>query len=251
MTLGYDELFLLLRDQGALIAATPESALALTVPAVPTWSAEQVLRHTAQVHRWVVEVLRAGQRADLGTIEKSLASAPKGPASIPHYQESLQALVDEFEHHDPDEPCLSFIGPATTGWWMRRQAYEVLVHRHDIESAHLRAPAVTNPRAAADGVDEWVVNYAPRVALRDSKAPPASLLGKRLALVAADLPGTRWVLRSGEDLAQADPDDPADATLSLPAWELLLTVWRRRPLDMTAVTGETFVAQEAYEYVRI
>ncbi|MGL6236561.1 MAG: maleylpyruvate isomerase N-terminal domain-containing protein [Segniliparus sp.] len=241
----------LLAEQGGLLAATPESALGEPVPAVPGWTAEDVVRHTAKVHRWAALVLRSGPQADLGGLVQAVASSPKGPAAIADYRTSLDQLLAEFGRHDFAEAAATFVGPGDVGWWARRQAHEVLVHRHDAQSASVPNPDLVEPLVAADGVDEWAVVFVPRVAIRDKKPVPDLLSGKRVAIEATDVPGARWVVRTDGNLVGERSDGPADAAVALPAWELLLTVWRRKPLEAAAVTGDSLVARGLYDHIRI
>ncbi|ADG97194.1 hypothetical protein Srot_0712 [Segniliparus rotundus DSM 44985] len=76
-------------------------------------------------------------------------------------------------------------------------------------------------------------------------ATPESALGQHVAR--AD----RRVARAGEHLSGVCSDETADRPLALTAWKLLLTVWRRKPLDTAAARGKIPIARGIDDDIRI
>ncbi|AQA22439.1 mycothiol maleylpyruvate isomerase N-terminal domain protein [Rhodococcus sp. MTM3W5.2] len=123
-----------LRTEGLRLAAMPAAALDAHVPTVPGWTLERVVRHTGRVHRWVRTTLAAGPGAELHGAGQP-ESLPRGPDCLPAYRESLEQLLAEISAHDFDRGAPTFAGPGTVGFWARRQAHEVAVHRVDAADA--------------------------------------------------------------------------------------------------------------------
>ena len=67
---------------------------------------------------------------------------------------------------DPGDPCWNFAGTnQVVGFWPRRQMNEINVHACDAALA-AGAEFVVEPVEAADGIDEILVMFGPRLALR-------------------------------------------------------------------------------------
>jgi len=119
-------------------------------------------------------------------------------------------------------------------FWSRRQLHETLVHRMDAEMAMGVAPEA-DPAVAADAIDEFLVNLAPAARFSPQVA---NLRGQGASLLFSGTDaGRAWRVRlepSGFDVGSADAgadEAPfeAQATLSGPALNLLLVLYRRRP----------------------
>ena len=212
----------ILAAEGGRVAALPADALEARVPTLADWDVERVVRHLAKLHHWVRGALALppdGAMADIGP----LPEVPKGPDCLAAYRESLDLLLAAVEARRPDEPCASFIGRESVGWWLRRQAHEVTVHRIDAQDAvHAAggpAPDPIDPDAAADGTDD-----------------PAP----------AD--GAEWLLAFGNQGVSVEATHAkGDVALRGPSADLLLVLWRRRPLDLLDIVGDATVAEHLIE----
>lgn len=236
-----------LLEQGGQLAAMPPDALDAPVPAVPGWTLEHVVRHTGKVHRWVTAMLADGPHADPAEVSTRVESLPHGPDCLEAYAHALTAVHEALRAMDPQAPAASFIGPVTAGFWHRRQAHEVTVHRIDaadaVHAAGGPAPTPVPPALAADGVDEWArVFVATRWSQRFGDFP-AELDGRRVALRCTD---TGSALELAFDHGQArvvTGSGTADVELRAAAEPLLLTLWRRRPVETIEVSGDRALAE--------
>lgn len=244
--------------EGARVAALPIERLDAPVPGLTDWTVERVVRHLGRVHRWVTGLLAAPGDADPATVSAAAPSLPRGPACLEAYADSLDQMLASFATAAPDRPVASFAGPADVAFWARRQAHEVTVHRVDAQDAVHAAggapPAPLDPPVAADGVGEWLEVFA------SAQRPPASspLRGRRIECAVTDpVRGpSRWVLHYTQDgtgstaRAPAGVDTP-QVRLAGPAGTLLLTLWRRRPLETVSVTGQVALAAALLDTVRV
>ncbi|HEY5858335.1 MAG TPA: maleylpyruvate isomerase N-terminal domain-containing protein [Aldersonia sp.] len=251
MTVTLDDLVATVRREGERIAAMPVDALAARVPAVPDWTLEDVVRHTGAVHRRVLATLDAAAADPTAERPGPQPLLPPGPQCLVAYREVLDAMLARFAAADPDRPAPSFVGLATVGWWIRRQAHEVTVHRFDAADAVHAAggpePAPADAACAADGIDELTDVMFP------SRLPPLpeSLHGSTIHLHGTDTADAEWLLEFGADgVVASRAHAKADVALRGPAQSLLLVLWRRRPLDVLEVFGDASIAERFLDITR-
>ena len=238
----------------------PVDALAAPVPSVPGWTVESVVRHTGKVHRWTVGVLAAGPDADLGVVGAATTSLPKGPGCLDAYRESLDAICATLANLDPAAPVATFMGPDRGAFWFRRQAHEVSVHRIDAADAMHAAggpsPEPLDVDSATDGVDEWIRLFLGKRWERRFGAFPESLTDRTLHIHGTDDPapidGAEWLITftgdsTGSGIEVAATHAKGDVALRGPAQDLLLALWRRRPLDSLHVIGDRALAQSVID----
>ncbi|HEX2575577.1 MAG TPA: maleylpyruvate isomerase N-terminal domain-containing protein [Aquihabitans sp.] len=246
----------LLRLEGGRLAAMPVDALDAPVPSLPDWTVERVLRHTGKVHQWVAATLAAGPG---GEAAADLPGMPRGPACVPAYREALDGVIAELERRAPDEPVTTFAGPADARFWYRRQAQEVAVHRVDAADAvHAAGGPAPEPLAvdgASDGIDEWAGFFlATRWQQRNGDFPD-DLTGRTIHVHGTDDPappdGAEWLVTfTGDGVEVATTHAKGDTALRGPAEVLLLTLWRRRPLDGLDVIGDRALAERVLDLAR-
>ncbi|WP_241665872.1 maleylpyruvate isomerase N-terminal domain-containing protein [Prescottella subtropica] len=233
-----------LREQGEMLAETPALALAEAVPTVPGWTVEDVVRHTAEVHRWVLTVLAAPVDAHLSRIPLG-DTVPHGPDCLDAYRDDLDDLVDAFTNRDLAQPVRTLSGTGTVAWWLRRQTHEVSVHRIDVADTMkaLGGPSVPalDATVAADGVDEWAHVFLPRLA-RAGRFP--TLDGRSIHLHGTDTGHAEWhLVFAPDDVAVTREHRKGDVALRGRAQDLLLAVWRRRPLSRLETIGDVAIAE--------
>jgi uncharacterized protein (TIGR03083 family) len=200
---------------GQLLAC---SDLDRAVASCPGWRLRDLAHHLGNVHAWAEAATRADAPPDLP------AATPTGRDELTAwYAGTAASLVERLGTADPDEPCWHFgAKPRTVGWWVRRQAHETAVHLWDAQAA-VGTPVALDPALAADGVDEVLDVFVPRQ-VRTGRTPP---LPAAVRLVATDADLDR-VLGDGEPVA----------TVTGPASDLLLVLWKRVPLDRLEVEGD-------------
>ena len=160
---------------------------------------------------------------------------------------------------DPDRPAVTFAGLGTVGWWLRRQANEVQVHRidaHDgVHAGGGPAPAPLAVDGAADVADEWASFFlAVRFGQRFGGLPD-DLDGRSVHLHGTDpeppADGAEWLLSFRDGGAVVERTHAkGDVALRGRAEDLALGLWRRRPLDALDVVGDAALAARLLEVAR-
>jgi uncharacterized protein (TIGR03083 family) len=250
----------ILRAEGARLAAMPADLLDASVPSLPDWTLERVVRHTGKVHQWVTGLLAAPPDVDPRAVSAATAGLPRGAGCLPAYRTALADVVEALASHDPDRPVASFLGAGDVRFWCRRQAHEVTVHRVDAADAvHATggpAPEPVDPSGAIDGIDEWLsVFVATRHAQRFGPFDDA-LRGRTIGIDAGD--PARWTVRLTDDGTGCEISHSAtrgelgvaDSSLAGDPGAVLLACWRRRPLDTLDVRGDRALAETFHDTLR-
>ncbi|CAN5768538.1 maleylpyruvate isomerase family mycothiol-dependent enzyme [soil metagenome] len=238
--------------EGGLLAGLPASSLRAPIAACPGWDVARLLGHVGRVHAWAEAFLAAGP--DGGDVHAG-PRPPTGEAILGWYQERLDGFLAELDRHDPSEPAASFAGPSTVAFWFRRAAHELAVHRWDAQDAIDPGHAAPiTPTRAADGIDEWLEVFVPRVLARNGV--PEEVVGASLHLHCSDeggIDGTgEWILRLTAEGAEVErAHAKGDAALRGPASDLLLAVWHRIGLDAVDVVGDADRAREILATVHV
>ncbi|CAN5507980.1 maleylpyruvate isomerase family mycothiol-dependent enzyme [soil metagenome] len=229
----------------ALLAAVRAAGPSAPVPGCPGWTGADLAWHIGEVQDFWGWVVR----------ERSMAPAEYEDPSRPESADAEQAFTDILtfasaaaaELHrvlteaDPDTPIWNWTGrDQTASWVVRRMAQEVAVHRFDAERTAGRDHRL-DADLAADGIDEFLTFFQP-----SSDVEP---LTGSVHLHVTDADGEWTVLTDDDGAATVTREHTkADAALRGPAHDLLMTLWRRMPVDMVDVFGdralaETFVAR--------
>lgn len=248
----------ILRTEGERLASMPAESLDAPVPAVDDWTMEVVVRHTGKVHQRVTRYLSQDPDKPLSR-DVEVPGIPKGPDCLPAYREALEAILAKFAELDLSRPATTFVGQRDVAWWARRQAQEVSVHRMDCSHAvHFAGGPAPEPLpidGAADGIDEWArIFLAGRFAQRFGPLPEP-LHGRSVHIHGTDDPapadGAEWLLSFGPDGVEVEATHAeGDVALRGPAEQLLLALWRRRPLDSLDIVGDRSVAEQLHDVAR-
>ncbi|MBD8504987.1 maleylpyruvate isomerase N-terminal domain-containing protein [Hoyosella sp. G463] len=249
-----EHLIAVLRAEGDRIAATSPGALALPVPTISGWTVENVVRHTAKVHSWVLAALRLPASAPMPD-PSAMPVMPRGEACIEAYRDAVTQLADDLARRDPDQPTTTFLGPRAVAWWARRQAHEATIHRFDIAYALNAAgggsPDDADPVAAADGIDEWCQVMIPRAIAKGSTVC-ADLDGRSVHIHGTDTDRAEWMIRFADGQAAATYEHAkGDVALRGRAQDLLLALWRRDSLDKLAIHGDRAAAEILTAGIRV
>lgn len=193
-----------LRAEARALAATVSSDTSgLPVPSCPGWDLGKLVRHVGRVHQWALDAITSTAAPGRPVIDP-----PEDAAALAEWYVGQADRLAHALDVDPATPCWTFDGSGTVGFWQRRQAVEVLLHRWDAEGA-VGTPAPLDEALAAEGIDEMVDMMIPR---RVGEGAVTDL--SPLRLVAGD---RSWQVGAGEPAAE----------LSGAAGDLLLVLWGR------------------------
>jgi uncharacterized protein (TIGR03083 family) len=212
---------------------------AAPVESCPGWDVRALTEHVVGIHDWVSAIVRTGAAASAGQ-----PSSPSGGAAelAAWYRAHADEMLALMAGADGDAACWNFSGvDLTYRFWPRRQTHEVTVHTVDVERAAGRDLAI-DADIAADGIDEVLTVFAKRMADRgfgaDVTAPivlAPSDVDASWTVSPPDTPGGAVGVSAG-----ADPQ--AAATVSAPASDLLLALWKRVGIECLEIAGERRVA---------
>jgi uncharacterized protein (TIGR03083 family) len=227
-------------DGPALRAAVGEVGPDPTVPSCPDWTIADLTRHVGSVLAWVGAFAGNGRTDNPG--ERPPAPEPGSWAEtlawFDHTWERTLTLLDGL---DPEQPAWNWAPQAKrAGFWHRRMAHEVSLHRWDAQMTRGMAGHV-EAKLAADGVSEVLDTWLPAGRSRG----PADRHGV-VHLVATDASMEWFVRLRGAGVALLDTatildtdDHHARVEAAGTASDLLLTLWgRTRPEDVLGITGD-------------
>ncbi|WP_030611762.1 maleylpyruvate isomerase family mycothiol-dependent enzyme [Streptomyces fulvoviolaceus] len=225
---------------GLLRAVVTSGAdLSATVPTCPDWSLEQLVRHTGGALRWVELLVRTRAEEDIPEDQVPLGDGPEAAGDAAALDawlaETGEMLVAALREAGPDTEVWAWAGIPDSGFWARRMAHELTVHRADATLA-AGLPYGVAPDIAADAIDEWlqIVEFAQRTMPHDA-AKELRGTGRSIHLHATD--GTpelnaEWVVELTEDiLVWRRGHEKATVALRGPLTAVLLAFYRRLPLD--------------------
>lgn len=204
----------LLRQESTAFSACLGQDLSLPVPHCGDWSLRDLAEHMGHGNRWAAAAV---------TEKRGDYEAPPAPRVDAEVRGWFDASADELLtvlNTDPAIEAWTFYPPHTVGFWQRRRAQEMLIHRWDAQNA-LGDAAPFNPEFAADGVAEVFDTMAPR----QVKLGRAEPLRSALRLRATDT-GQSWTYGPGEPVAE----------ISGTAERLLLMLWGRLSPDDASIS---------------
>ncbi|WP_327391984.1 maleylpyruvate isomerase family mycothiol-dependent enzyme [Streptomyces sp. NBC_01186] len=234
-----------LREEGRLFAdAVEKAAPEAPVTGCPGWSVRDLTTHLGRVHRWARGFVVTGR-----VTRVQLPDVPElaDDALAPWLREGHGALVEALLAAPSDLECLTFLpAPSPLAFWARRQAHETAVHRVDAETS-LGVPLTPlGSGFAADGIDELLCGFAPRIKVPEG----AARTPRTLAVRATDVDGALWTVRLGEPGERlraekvTEPLPEADLVYEGSASDLYLTLWNRLPLTTVTLRGSLETAQQ-------
>ncbi|MGW4540147.1 maleylpyruvate isomerase family mycothiol-dependent enzyme [Streptomyces chartreusis] len=217
---------------------TSGADLSATVPTCPDWSLEQLVRHTGGALRWVELMVRTRAQDEIPEEKVPLHGGPDGegdPAALDAWlAETGDMLVGALRKAGPDTQMWGWAGVHSSGFWARRMAHELTIHRADATLA-AGLPYEVAPDIAADAIDEWlqIIEWAQRN-MPDDPTTDLRRPGS-IHLHATDgSPGieAEWLIDvSGDVIAWRRGHEKATVALRGPLTAVLLGFYRRLPLD--------------------
>jgi uncharacterized protein (TIGR03083 family) len=232
-------------EGGALVRAARAAGEATQVPSCPAWTVDDLVLHAGMI------LVRTRVVLETGTMERPSRAnglVPDQPErdridwferTLPEWVAALRAVGD------PDRPVYTFAPEhQRAGFWPRRMAQEITVHRVDAELAGGQAPSSIDPALAVDGVDELWEIFVP--ALGADRSPGD---GRTVHLHATDADG-EWLVTFGPTLMVEHGHAKGDAAVRGEAGQLLLWLWGRVPLDDLEVFGDRSAAEALRDVTR-
>jgi uncharacterized protein (TIGR03083 family) len=228
----------IVQQDGEALGDAAAADLTAEVPAAPGWDTRELLRHVGFVHTRTSVILQTGTTERPSRKNGLLPEVPDG-GILDWYRSALSTVVADLRAlDDPDRTVWTFFEPQQrAGFWPRRMAHETLVHRVDAEQAVGRPVGPIDPELAVDGVAEVFEVFVPAFA---SGSSPGD--GRTVHLHATDAEG-EWLIRFDPGGLVVEPGHAkGDAGVRVPAADLLLWLWGRRPLDGLDVFGDPAAA---------
>jgi uncharacterized protein (TIGR03083 family) len=214
------------RFAGAYEATSPD----LPVLTCPGWSVYDVAEHLGTVHRWAERLVSLKSPTRIPSDEMDL---DRGPVDAAWIRQGGEILLSTLRAGDPEAPMWAWGEDQHLRFWPRRQLHETLIHRMDIELASGVAPHA-GPSLAADCLDEFLVNLLP--ASRFSPLVRELKGHGEVLLIRANDIDAAWSMRLLEDgFEMSVGSGRSDAAMTGPVLELLLALYRRRPLASTGI----------------
>jgi uncharacterized protein (TIGR03083 family) len=204
------------------------------VPGCPDWRLADLVRHLAEVQHfwaWVVRT-RAADRSGYPEPPRHPDDELLGWLAAQH-AELESALAGAV----PAERVWSWAAQRDVAFVLRRQVHEAVVHTADVEEV-LGDVRPIPTRLGLDGLDEWLEVMVP-AALPDG--PPES--AHPVLFHAVDAGADRTLFPGSRPFPIA--------ALAGTAGDLLLTVWRRVPLEVLTVEGDGLQAIAMINLVKL
>jgi uncharacterized protein (TIGR03083 family) len=217
------------RSFGSLIHSCDAST---PVPTCPGWTVRELFHHVGRGHRWAAQIVatRAVAALDPRFVPEG---EPPGEVTggIDWLVEGAALLVDAVARAGPDTAVWTILGSRPAWWWLRRRAFDTLVHAVDAAMAQGVEHHMSS-LIAAEALTEWLERVA---AQADTSSAPLRP-GQCLSFQATDT-DDRWTVSGTQTgVTWAAEQGPGDVLLRGPMTDLLLAAVRRRRLDETGIT---------------
>ena len=211
------------RDGLALADAAEAAGIDAPVASCPGWDVGRLLAHTAKVFERSTLVVREELLAPPD--RDAFSPFPEGDAGFARFREVHAEVVDTLRASDPAAAAWNFTGgDLTAGFWRRRMANEVAIHRWDAEQA-AGAPTPVVADRAVDGIDELVTVMLPAIAPLKNPGMQGSY-----HLHCTDVDG-EWLTVFADGAATTTREHAkGDLAVRGPASSLFLWAWNRVPV---------------------
>jgi uncharacterized protein (TIGR03083 family) len=221
------------RDGEAFADSCAAADLQAPVPSCPGWSVADLVWHLAEVHWFWTTVVREQLTTPSSYVEPT---RPVDADLLDFYRHGLAETVRVLSAADPDTVVWTWTPDHTAGWVVRRMAHETAVHRWDADQASHRDMPI-EAELASDGIDEFLHYFMGHA--KEGIAPVDGSVHIHCTDVAGE-----WTARPNEgggfDITREHAK--GDCAIRGGASDILLALWRRRPLDGLDIVGDAAVA---------
>jgi uncharacterized protein (TIGR03083 family) len=232
-------------EHSAGLARAADSNLAAPVEHCPGWTVADLVWHVTEVHwfwaKMVAELLPEPPPEDAPGPDR-----PPPEQLVERFRAGAEHLVRVLAEADPAAACWTWASTQQNAGFVRRhQVQEAAVHHWDAEHAAGRDIAL-GTAMSADAVEEFLT-FSVSTVDGYHPDPPRPGLDGALVLAATDA-GIEWTLTDdqlpGTVRFSTGPAGPASARVSGTASDLLLWLYGRVPLPVTAGAAGQQAAEE-------
>ena len=220
----------------ALVSAARRGPSDSPVAGCPGWNLARLCSHVGRVQRYSTAIVSTSSQALMSDIPK-----PQPGTEADYVAAGTGPLLTAMRSRDLEEPCWNFTGSRqVVGFWLRRQAHEVSIHRWDAQSA-VGDPDPIDTELALDGINELFDVILPiRLGGRDDIE-----VGGTIHLHATDSVG-EWILHTDDGVFRVEHGHAkSSVAVRGPADRLLLALWHR--IDIDDETIEVFGDASVFE----
>jgi uncharacterized protein (TIGR03083 family) len=221
------------RDGLAFAGSCEAAGLDVRVTACPEWNVADLVWHLSEVHHFWRTIV-----VDRRTTWEGYGQPPRPVDAelLDFYRAGFADTLQVLSAADPAAPVWTWSSDQSAGFVIRRMAHETAVHRWDADQAAHRDMPI-EAMLASDGIDEFLHHF-----LGDG-VEGAAPIGGSVHLHCSDVAG-EWTVRPNEagGLDVTREHAKGDAAIRGDASDILLALWRRRPLSNVDVVGDPDVA---------
>jgi uncharacterized protein (TIGR03083 family) len=237
-------------ETGLLVVAAADGKDLLTaaerdwsrpVPDCPGWTAADLVGHMGAILGWIARIVSTGAEVP----RRDRETPPADPGELPAwYGAHLDSTLSILAATEPGSLVWTFSsrGDHRAGWWCRRLAVEVAIHRWDMQRAAgpgLAGPPPVHGTVAAAGIEEFLTEFLPGLLSR----PGIAGLTGSVQMDATDGDCGWWIDLDRQDRVVAVAGRrPADMTIRATRSDLLLWLTNRRGPAALDILGPPEVA---------
>jgi uncharacterized protein (TIGR03083 family) len=207
------------------------------IPHCPGWDAADLVGHMGSILGWMARIVATGEPVARADRESPPADRL---ALAPWYSDHLSRTLGVLTTTAADSPAWTFSsrGDRRVGWWRRRLAVELAIHRWDAQHAVSAAASASarplDARVAAAGIEEFLTEFLPGLLAQ----PGVGGLTGTVHLHATDGP-SEWLVDLDARDADAEPGHAeADTAIRGTESDLLLWLTNRFPTPSIEVLGQ-------------
>jgi uncharacterized protein (TIGR03083 family) len=218
------------REGGALEDATRTAGIDAGVVSCPDWTIADLLAHVGLIHHWVADIVRA-RPAD--PVDHWRQHDPPPPvARMEWFATGCAALADGLAAAPPHDVVWTWTPDRRVGFWSRRMAHELAIHRWDAQTAIGETQPIER-ELAVDGIQETFDILPVRTA-----ANPMRGDGETIHLHCTDGEG-EWLIRLAPTGVEVTREHAkGDVAARAGASDLLLLMWGRLAPDAVDTFGD-------------
>jgi uncharacterized protein (TIGR03083 family) len=210
----------------------------------PGWTAVDLVGHMGAILGWIAKIVTTGEAVPRR--DREVPPADRG-ALAAWYAAHLDQTLGILAAAAPESPAWTFSsrGDQRVGWWRRRLAVELAIHRWDAQHAAGPGPVSLLPPldgdVAAAGIEEFLTEFLPGLLAQ----PGLEGLTGSLHLHATDGASEWWVSLDDKEGAVAVPGHrKADTAIRATRSDLLLWLTNRQQPSALEILGPAGVAAQ-------